>query len=370
MTVWPTVRQGFEGDYSAYDLLPDAVVMVAPDGRVAHLNDLARRLLGMNEDLPIGRPAEEVLPLIDEGGGPWWSIERPLDADPRLHTRIPERELLLWTPRGERPVTLTGARSSLDGGTWLVLVLRRAERRQRLDAARSELVATVSHELRSPLTAVKGFTKTLLAKWDRFTDEQKQQMLATVNADADRVTRLLGELLDVSRIDAGRLQLRRRRVALRPLTERVVDRVGAGTGGSQVEVAVPATLRDLYADEDKIEQILTNLVENAIKYGRGRIRVSAVEDGDHVRLTVFDEGGGIDRQHLRHLFTKFYRGGAERRTGTGLGLYISKGITEAHGGKVWAESDPASGTSFHVLLPFGEMPGGVEHVQGNGLGGG
>lgn len=344
-------------DLSAYELLPDAVVVIDGEGRLAHVNALAARLLGCPADEIVGVPAERAVPLTDESGVSWWDADRPLDADPRLLPRIPERELLLATDRGARPVTMTAARVPREGGAWLVMVLRRAERRRRLDAARSELVATVSHELRSPLTAVKGFTKTLLAKWDRFTDEQKQQMLATVNADADRVTRLLGELLDVSRIDAGRLQLRRRRVALRPLAERVVERVGVGDGGPSVDVLLPPTLPDLYADEDKIEQVLTNFVENAIKYGSGRVRVSGQAGDDHVRLTVSDDGGAIDQGHLRHLFTKFYRGSAGRRTGTGLGLYISKGIAEAHGGRVWAESSPETGTDFHVVLPLGQMPG-------------
>ncbi len=345
------------GSAEAYEVLPDAVVVLDPNRRVRHVNALGERLLRRPAAALIGAAAAKALPLVDESGDGWWDTERPFDVDARLLPRIPERDLLLATAEGGRPVTVVGTRPVHEGRVWLVLVLRRAERRQRLDAARSDLVATVSHELRSPLTSVKGFTKTLLVKWERFTDQQKQQMLVTVNADADRVTRLLGELLDVSRIDAGRLRLSRRVVAMQPLAERVAERVTAAREHPPVSVDVPAELPRMYADEDKIEQVLTNLLENAVTYGKGSISVSAESGPGGIHLVVSDEGGGIDARHLRHLFTKFYRGSPERRSGTGLGLYISKGIVEAHNGRIWARSSPAEGTHFHVLLPLGTAPG-------------
>lgn len=342
-------------DEATLDLLPDPIFVVGPGGQVAAVNDLARRLLGRD---PVGEHAPTALVLRDEAGNDWWETDRPLERDPGVHQRIPERDLWLYGAP-PRPVTLTGACHRADDGVALVLCLRRAERRQRLDAARSDLVATVSHELRSPLTAVKGFTKTLLAKWDRFPDEQKQQMLMTVNADADRVTRLLTELLDVSRIDAGRLKLRRAVVDLSQIAHRVVERVTAETadasasGRRDAEIVVhdPGDLPAAFADEDKLEQVLINLVENAVKYGAGRIEVALGADDEELSVVVTDEGGAIAREHLDHIFTKFYRQSGERRTGTGLGLYISKGIVEAHGGRIWAESDAECGTRFHVRLP-------------------
>ncbi len=334
------------------EVLPDPVVIVDPGGVVVAANSLAVRLVGRD---PTGTAAAGSLRMADEAGTDWWKAERPTKADARLLPRIPERDLVLSTDAESRPVILTGRRVPRSDGVWLVLSLRRADRRRRLDAGRSDLVATVSHELRSPLTAVKGFTKTLLVKWDRFTDEQKRHMLTTVNADADRVTRLLGELLDVSRIDAGRLQLRRRMLAVRPVADRVAGRFAAGEPSVQLHVAVPADLPEVYADEDKMEQVLTNLVENAVKYGAGKIGVHAVAGPDVVRVSVTDEGGAIAAEHLPHLFAKFYRRAGERHTGTGLGLYISKGIVEAHGGRLWAESAPDRGTLFHVELPRGGL---------------
>jgi signal transduction histidine kinase len=349
-------------DFGALDLLPDPTLVVAQDGTIAHCTPLAARLLGRPAVDLAGKPAAEVVGLVDEAGLDWWECTRPLEADAALLPRIAETDLMLTAVDGRsRPVVLTGARHAGAGATrLLVLSLRRGERRRRLDAARSDLVSTVSHELRSPLTSVKGFTKTLLAKWDRFNDEQKKQMLATVNEDADRVTRLLGELLDVSRIDAGRLQLRRQMVDVGEVIARVVERARSAGDEEQDRLAAWAgTAQRTYADPDKLEQVLTNLVENALKYGAGAVTVTIEEREELLRVSIADEGRGIEMVHLGHIFTKFFRRPGERRTGTGLGLYISKGIVEAHGGRIWAESPDDAGATFHFTLPKGGLELGV-----------
>ncbi len=219
----------------------------------------------------------------------------------------------------------------------------------------SDLVATVSHEIRSPLTSVKGFTRTMLSKWDRFSDEQKRTMLETVNEDADRVTRLLTELLDVSRIDAGRVQLHRSSIDVGALVERVVDRARHRPEGLQRTIT--STLDDavprIHADPDKVEQMVTNLVDNALKYAPdGAVTVRLVRDGRDVELTVSDEGAGIPAEQRRFIFEKFGRGRGQRRAGTGLGLYITRGLARAHGGQVWCDSDDGEGATFHVRLPI------------------
>jgi signal transduction histidine kinase len=343
--------------YAVLDWLPDATVVVGGDGRIRHANTAAARLLEADAAALAGRPVSDVLRLADDEGREWWALARPFDADARLLPRMPETDLRLRTPSGrQRPVTVTAARRRGDGGIeTLVLSLRRAERRHRLDAARSDLVSTVSHEIRSPLTSVKGFVKTLLAKWERFTDDQKRQMLATVNEDADRVTRLLGELLDVSRIDAGRLQLHRQMVDVAAVARRVAERLDVGDE-SRVRVRLDDDeLPKLYSDPDKLEQIFTNLIENALKYAEGEIVVTAAVDDDSVRFTLADEGPGIAAAHLVNIFGKFFRPAGERRTGTGLGLYITKGIVQAHGGRIWAESTPGEGSRFHFTLPRGGL---------------
>jgi signal transduction histidine kinase len=350
---------GQDGGLAALDLLPDATLVVGRNGRIVYANGLAGRLLGVPAERLVGRWAAQALPLVDEAGNDWWSGVNPLAGDPHLLPRIPECDLVVQVAGGrQRPVTLTAARvAGEDGQTvQLVLSLRRAERRQRLDATRSELVSTVSHELRSPLTSVKGFTKTLLAKWDYFTDEQKRQMLATVNEDADRVTRLLSELLDVSRIDAGRLQLRRRMVDVPGIVERVAERMATWADQPErLHIDFNGDVPQLYADPDKVEQIFTNLIENALKYGEGTVSISAIVRDEAVQFTVADEGAGIPPSHLAHVFTRFFRRPSERRTGTGLGLCITKGLVEAHGGRIWAQSEHGQGSRFHFTLPRGGL---------------
>ncbi len=343
-------------DLAVLDMLPDAVVVVAPDGTVVGCSSRAARLLRTTSAAVVGRPAPQALPLSDEAGLDFWTCTRPLEGDPRLLPRLSLRDLELRAGDGRpRPVSLTASRVADASGNLahLFVVLRDGQKRRRLDAGRSDLVATVSHEIRSPLTSVKGFTKTLLSKWERFTDAQKRHMLATIDEDADRVTRLLGELLDVSRIDAGRLQLRRQMVDVPAVAQRVAGRLTRDDG--RAIVTDFSDVPQLYADPDKLEQVFTNLVENALNYGGGEIRVSAVTATDLVTFSVRDHGDGIDTRHLVHIFTKFFRRAGERRTGTGLGLYITKGIVEAHGGRIWADSAPGAGACFSFTLPRGGL---------------
>ena len=342
----------------AFELLPDAVVVVGRDGRVLVANALAARLLRRPVEEVEGQPAADVLRLSDPKGQDWWASHGSSEADPRLHPRVPETELLLATHDGRsRPVSLTASRlADADGRlAALVVVLRRAERRAYSDAARSDLVSTVSHEIRSPLTSVKGFTRTLIAKWDRFSDEQKLAMLRTINEDADRVTRLLGDLLDVSRIDAGRLRLQRQMVDLGQIVDRVVSRLEVGDNAGRLSTAVDPEVPRLYADPDKVEQVLTNLVENACKYSDGPVSVHVGVTADEARVTVADRGPGIAEEHRALVFARFFRSPSERRHGTGLGLYITKGLVEAHGGRIWVDGTPGEGAAFHFTLPLGGL---------------
>jgi len=340
------------------DWLPDAVWVVDREGAVEDCNAMGARVLGLPVAAVVGKRADEVILLSDASGDSWWNVHRPLEGDAALVARIPEIELVLTDAAGRsRPVTLTAGRIADPDGALarLVVCVRRAERRKRLDTARSDLVSTVSHELRSPLTSVKGFTKTLLAKWDRFTDEQKKQMLATVNEDADRVTRLLGELLDVSRIDAGRLQLRRQMVDLPAVVGRVVDRVSHDEIARPFAIDMDPAIPRVYADPDKVEQVLTNLVENSLKYGEGTVRITGTVEEQHVRMAVIDEGAGIPVSMQPHLFNKFFSRAGERRSGTGLGLYITKGMVQAHGGTISVTSAPGRGSTFTFTLPRGGL---------------
>lgn len=225
-------------------------------------------------------------------------------------------------------------------------------RRTDADAATAELIATVSHEIRSPLTTIKGFTKTLLDRWDRLDDDTKREMLAAINADADRVTRLLTELLDISRMEAGRLTLHRRVFDVRALAEQTARELEGRSDRHVVRVQEGGPVA-VSADPDKVKQVVTNFIENALKYTEGgSVTVTCVTTGGSARLSVTDEGEGIPERRHATLFEKFTR--HERPgspSGTGLGLYICKGLIEAHGGHIGVESAPGRGSTFWFELP-------------------
>jgi signal transduction histidine kinase len=318
-----------------------------------HLNPAGERILGRSADETVGRDFREVLALQDAQGRDWWECTRPYDG---LATRVrqPEQLLTLIGPGGDRDVLVTAAYVR-DGGrkvSRLVVCLRDTSARSRVERSGAELVSTVAHELRSPLTSVKGFTATLLAKWDRFSDEQKKLMLQTVNADADRVTRLISELLDVSRIEAGRLELRKQVVDVAATLRRDVDaRVAAGEDVDRFRLDVQGELPEMWVDPDKLAQVVGNLVENSLRHGAGTVTVTVRPRDGGAEVTVADEGDGIPAEAQSRVFTKFWRGGG--RGGTGLGLYIAKGIVEAHGGTIEAGRAVSGGAQLTFWLPAG-----------------
>ncbi|MFY9588795.1 MAG: ATP-binding protein [Actinomycetota bacterium] len=343
-------------DDALLDAIPDGVVVVGADRTVTAMNTAAERISGWPRTDAVGAFYGTVLPLRDASGFLVHERNDPFQGLLSTVTTTPEREYTLSRRDGtEAPLALR-AQFIRDGDrkvVQVVVVLRATGRRKRLDRARSDLISTVSHEIRSPLTSVKGFTSTLLSKWERFSDEQKRVMLQTINYDADRVTRLLGDLLDVSRLEAGRLELKRQEVDVIALATDAVMRLRLDAADHRLEVSFPDEFPKVTADPGRIEQVLMNLVENAIKYATpGDIVVSGSDDGGEVTVRVSDQGEGIPADHLPHIFTKFYRrGSGERRSGTGLGLYICKGIIDAHGGHLFVEKSDKTGTVFAFTLP-------------------
>jgi signal transduction histidine kinase len=356
------------------DELPDGVVVADEVGRIIVLNRAAARLTGLDPAEVIGKFVFDVLPLRDADGSDWW-----VDADPYhglpTRTRHPERSLYL-AGGTEVLVSIGYVRDRPPGLTLrrLVVSLRSAQHRERLERSRAELVSTVAHELRSPLTSVKGFTATLLSKWSRFTDDQKRVMLETVNADADRVTRLITELLDVSRIESGRMEVHRELVDLPERARRIIEgRVAAGEDPDRFRLEVRDGLPETWLDADKIDQILGNLVENAVRHGAGIVTIvvePAHLDGrdrpgqdapDAAAVCVRDQGEGIAPDVAPRVFRQFWRGkprgGSRSRLhggGTGLGLYIVKGLVEAHGGTIGVRRAPGGGAEFRFIVPAGK----------------
>ncbi|HLF69585.1 MAG TPA: ATP-binding protein, partial [Actinomycetota bacterium] len=306
-----------------------------------------------------GSRIDELIDTHDVNGN-----QCPIGASPRLERMptvkaTPEQEFLARTKSGEEVwvgVTCNFERDGASKITRTIAVMRDIRRRKLIDLAKSEVISAVSHELRSPLTSVKGFTSTLLHKWDRFDDDTKKHLLLTINTDADRVTRLIGELLDVSRLEAGRLQLRRQMVPVADVAHRVVERIQPRSTEHALSSRFPDGFPEVFCDPDKVEQVLTNLVENAVKYTEsGEVVVTGVVEESVVKISVTDHGPGIPPEQRAQVFGKFFRRGetarAENPTGTGLGLYISKGLVEAHGGRIWIEDPDHRGACFAFTLP-------------------
>src|SRR6266536_2411432 len=301
------------GGLVSADDLPDGLVIADHAARVSVFNKAAARLTGIAPADAIGADVRDVLPLRDRDGRDWWSCADPYHG---LNTRTRHPEAALYLADGTEILVAVGyARERRRGHQVcrLTVTLRGAEGLARLERSRADLVSTVAHELRSPLTSVKGFTATLLAKWHRFTDDQKRVMLETVNADADRVIRLITELLDVSRIEAGRLEVHRQVVDVAERVRRLIaGRVAAGDREDRFRLEKHGTTPEMWLDPDKIDQILGNLIENAVRHGGGTVTIvvdaaagPAPEGG--VAVAVRDEGEGIAPEFAPRVFRQFWR---------------------------------------------------------------
>jgi signal transduction histidine kinase len=345
------------------ELLPDGLVVLDERGLLRFCSTRAARLIEVDPDEILGRPARDGLALHDSDGRSWWDLADPWHS---LHTVTGHREKLLWTPAGvELLITARYLRTERRGPVRRVLLsIRDAYARQRAEQDHAALISTIAHELRSPLTSVKGFSATLLRGWDKFTDDQKRFMIETMETDADRVSRLITELLDVSRLDAGRLDVRLQPVDIPGLVRRHVQRLQAGGVADRgFEVVEADDLPEVWADPDRVNQILANLMENAVRHGNGTVTVGigVDEDGEAtsarsgdaqpVLVSVADEGDGVPEEHLPLVFNRFWHG--TRRGSTGLGLYIVRGLVEAHGGRISVGRAPSGGADFRFTLPSG-----------------
>ncbi len=353
------------------DDLPDGLVVADEAGRLVVFNRAAVRLTGIAPEQAIGKYVYDVLPFRDADDRDWWMCVDPYHGL-ATRTRHPECSLFLAgshpgaAARGDTEllVSVGYVRDDRSGPVRrLVISLRGAQQRARLERSRAELVSTVAHELRAPLTSVKGFTATLLAKWSRFSDDQKRVMLETVNADADRVTRLITELLDVSRIESGRMEVRRQLVDVPERARKIIaGRVASGEPEDRFRLEAAADLPETWLDADKVDQILGNLVENAVRHGAGIVtiviqRTSVHGDQDAegqltaITVSVRDQGEGIPPEIAPRVFRQFWRG--KRRGGTGLGLYIVKGLVEAMNGEISVTRAPGGGAEFRFTVPAG-----------------
>jgi len=228
---------------------------------------------------------------------------------------------------------------------------------QELDNMRTEFLANVSHELRTPLAVIKGSANSLLQSDVIFDESTRQYFLQSIDKDADTLTRLVDDLLMMSRLEAEALEVKRKPYKLSEVIETIQDRLDNLTVKHQLMINITEDLPPVKIDDIRIGQVLTNLVENAVKFSDDNttIRIEAETNGKDIIVSVTDQGSGIPTEIHEKIFERFFQGNgskAGRRKGTGLGLAICRGIIEAHGGKIWVESQPDQGARFNFSLPL------------------
>jgi signal transduction histidine kinase len=338
--------------------LGDGLILESPAGRVLYCNRRVCDLVGVVPGEAAGQPAAELRArLLARASGP------PAGGPPAgAATDGAPVELTLRRDDGRlldlrlQDFDVTDERGALIGRGQLWLDVTGDKQ---LDRMKSALVATVSHELRTPLATIKGNITSLLADdvvWD---PAAQREFLEVASAETDRLSALVTDLLDLSRLQAGTLVIRREPCALEPLALRAADRARPAPG-PRLALAIPPDLPLVAADPARIEAVLRNLIENAVKYAPPGSPIgvrAAVADGA-VRVELADGGRGIPPEHRERIFERFYRldAGLARQTGgAGLGLAICKGFVEAHGGRIWVEPD-AAGTVFCFTLPLAGRP--------------
>ncbi|MBA3496578.1 MAG: PAS domain-containing protein [Gemmatimonadales bacterium] len=320
----------------------EGVIAADERGRIVTANPAARRLLGYGptEPLPVVaelfrvKAAREVVDVV-------------LDGQP-----VQDRQLEM-----DDRVFLVNARPLPAGGA--VLVLHDLTEVRRLEAVRRDFVANVSHELKTPLTSISGYAETLLS--DATEPETTHRFLRTILNNARRMQRLVDDLLDLSRIEAGRWQPSRTEVDIAAVARESWAAMAGSADASRVAFAVDAEpdAAVVVADLDALRQVLTNLMDNSLRHTPegGHITVQSRRTGAATAVSVRDNGGGIAREHLPRIFERFYRADHSRSReegGTGLGLAIVKHLVEAHGGRVSAESERGRGTTVTCVFPDGQ----------------
>jgi epoxyqueuosine reductase len=228
------------------------------------------------------------------------------------------------------------------------------EELRRLSSLRADFVSLVSHELRSPMAAVIGSARTLQARWRELRPEQREAFLAVIADETSRLSSLVGDVLDTSRIEAGTFAYRFDRVDLSEILRDSIAAAEIGQDEVRLEVELPSALPEVNGDAERLRQLVDNLLSNAIKYSEsgGEVRVAASSDNGTVVVRVSDSGPGISPEHQAQIFEKFGRAGGSAKPGTGLGLFLSRSFAEAHGGTLDVDSRPGEGATFTLRLPL------------------
>ncbi len=355
----------------------DGMVISDRLGRITDCNPAISRIVGKTVEELLGEPLSSIIDLERDKekeeshpGDPGRnsrseSSDTVADnegssARPRMVAVIGKSGAELIMPASHIPVTDADEDVGKEpiGYLTVIYILQASSVQQ----AQIDFVSTVSHELRTPLTSIKGFADTILRAGERLDVSQQRRYVGIIKEQADRLTRLVEDLLAVSRLESKRLQLTIRSISFAETLERVLMNLSEKSSHHKIVQDIPPGLPAVWADADRLEQILTNLVDNAVKYSLQNttvtVRAKAVQSTDKpdeelIEFSVTDEGVGIGKEHLPKIFSKFSRldNPLVRQTeGTGLGLYITRSLVLALGGEIKVASEPGQ-TTFTVRLP-------------------
>ncbi len=326
----------------------DGVMVLDREENIILMNKTLRELLAV-ETNPIGRRPLEVIRNagVQELVGNIFHAARGVESR-EISVLLPEEKNL------EVHATPILRGTEVDGA---VLVFHDITRLRKLENIRRDFVANVSHELRTPITSIKGYAETLL---DGALDDKKhaREFLQIINADADRLRQLVDDLLDLSRIESGKMKLNMIPCDVRALVSSIVATLDkqATQRSIAIENEIPSTLAKVRADESALTQVFLNVLDNGIKYNKegGCVRISAHEKGPFVQIDIADTGIGLSKEDLPRIFERFYRVDKARSRqlgGTGLGLSIAKHIIQAHHGEIFVQSELGKGSTFSFTLP-------------------
>ncbi len=312
---------------------------------VSSLNPTAEAILGLKAHQLIGKP----LPSL------FTQQPSPLDLAIQSHKRIPPTETTIASPKGPKDLLLAVA--PLPDG--FLLSFSDITRLKEIDRLKSNIVANVSHELRTPLASIKAYTEILLEGLEEDDPSLRHKFLSIINQETDRLAELIDNLLDLSRLEAGRFQVTRQPLSLSQLVQEAVSSLSiqAQRRNISIHTDIPPNLPPLHADRELILTMIKNLLSNAIKFSHqgGRVDIVAKREQGHLALSFVDRGIGIPKEDLPHIFEKFYRVRSTTEsgiTGSGLGLTLAKQAAEAHGGTIEVQSQLGKGSTFTVILPL------------------
>jgi signal transduction histidine kinase/HAMP domain-containing protein len=345
--------QAQQASQAAIDSLPDPVIVVDVEGAILHMNGAAeavfRRAPGAAPstatlDPELRATVERVRAHVLEGKGPY--VPRGFDEAVKVEGPDGARSLL---PRASPLYSEEGAI------TAATIVLQDVTRLMRFDELKNDLVATVAHEFRTPLTSLRMAIHLCADEIVGPLTEKQADLMFAARQDCERLQAIVDDLLDLSRIQSGRLVLSRTRAAPRELVTAAVDahRGQASDAGVALASVAGEHLPEVTVDRERIDLVLSNLVSNALRHtpAGGTVEVSAVEGEGAVRFEVKDTGAGIPPEYHDRIFEKFFRVPGAPSGGVGLGLYLSREIVEAHGGRIGVESAPGVGSRFWFTVP-------------------